>query len=48
MKFDYNNPVIWYNLALAQNELGEFEESLISCQKSLDNLDINYTFSIVK
>lgn len=48
VKFDYNNPVIWYNLALAQNELGEFEESLISCQKSLDNLDINYTFSIVK
>lgn len=48
VKFDYNNPVIWYNLGLAQNDIGEYENSLISSQKALDNFDINYSFRLLK
>ncbi len=48
VKFDSNNTVIWYNLGLAQYNIGEFEESLLSSQKALDNKEVNYSSNILK
>ncbi len=48
VKFDYDNPVIWYNLGLAQSDIGEYEESLLTSQKALDNYVVDYSSNLLK